>query len=91
MDKQVDIPAVPKRFISGYEVYQSDEFQALCRKFGIVYDIATMDITIHLKMDEFFVTQTYRPERPKAVETTSMHNKEFRTFVPVQADPPEVR
>lgn len=44
-----------------YEVYSSKEFRAFCEKFGIAYDLGTVNITIHLPLDGLMsVVQEYR-------------------------------
>lgn len=45
---------------TGYEVYNSPEFKALCERFGIVHDLRCLEITLKLTEDEFIVTQSYR-------------------------------
>lgn len=77
--------------ISGREVYNSPEFQALAKKFGIVWDLQTSDMTIHLSVDELIVTQSYRPQRPKATDTTSPHGVGYWTCEPpIQIDAAQV-
>lgn len=73
-----------RRHVSGYEVYSSPEFRALCDRFGIAFDLRTVDITLKLTEDHFTVTQTYRASKAMgdAIDTTNLHNKEFRTKEP---------
>lgn len=76
--------------VSGYEVYHSPEFKALCKRFGIALGLPTRSITITLTEDEFLVEQKYlgRGEVVKeekatgTVETTTMANKVWRTYQP---------
>lgn len=44
---------------TGFEVYKSPEFKALCERFGIRWELPTKSITLTLTEFSFEVTQTY--------------------------------
>lgn len=70
-------------FVSGYKVYHSAEFRALCERFGIPYGLPTKEITIILTEDEMMVTHKY-PGREHADLAREVD-------VPVVKGPPELR
>lgn len=73
-----------KHPMTAYEVYKSPEFQAFCKRFGIAWDLATLDLVITFKRDSLLeVSQVYvlRPEKD-VVDTTNAHNREYETSVP---------
>lgn len=55
----------PIAHIAGYDVYNSPEFEAFARKFGIAWDLNTVNMTIHLPADgPMSVIQEYRGSTP---------------------------
>ena len=74
--------------VSGFEVYRSPEFQALCERFGIAWGLPTKSLTITLTEDEMVVVQTYpgtaEPEKKanKPIDTTTLQNETWRTAMP---------
>lgn len=76
--------------VSGYEVYRSDEFKALCKRFGIRWEHLTINITLTLTVDLFTVTSSYLVQAPSMVDTTTLDNEKYRTKRPpinVKASP----
>lgn len=75
--------------VQGFDVYNSDEFKALCKRFNIAFDLRTVEITIRLSVyGAMVVTQSYQTEHtviPNKVDTTDMHNVHFVTAEPVRA------
>lgn len=47
------------RKFTGFEAYQSDEFRAFCKKFGIPHELLTKEITITLTEDDIIVNHQY--------------------------------
>lgn len=81
--------------ISGFKLYGTPEFKALCDILGIAWEKRTLGMVIILDPNPdalVTVVQSYRCEdrtelgsgkSPAApVETTSLHNQIFRTFIP---------
>lgn len=77
--------------VSGFELYGSPEFQALCKRFGIAYGLLTRKMTIEITEDDVVVTQSYGadPTSANAVDTTSLHSKTYRTKEPRRAPKPD--
>jgi hypothetical protein len=78
---------LPRRHAQGNKVYYSPEFRAFAEKFGIVWDIGTVELNIHLTVDEMVITQTYKGSVEKEneqepVETPTVHTGSFRAFIP---------
>ncbi len=70
---------------SGYEVYHSPEFKALCDRFGIAFELPTKVITITLTIDEATVSQTYPcfgDAKLLVVDTTTFQSKTYKTGKP---------
>lgn len=69
--------------VQAIDVYQSPEFQAFCKRFGIAHELQTMDMVLTITFKEgLVVTQTYRATegpRPVTMETTTLHNDEYET------------
>ncbi len=77
--------SVNKIPVSGYEVYNSPEFKALCDRFGIMFDLPTKVIIITLTIDEAIISQTYPcfgDAKPLIVATTTMKNETYKTGKP---------
>lgn len=78
------------RHISGWEVYNSPEFKALCKRFGIAVELPTHTLVLTLTEEELIVDQRYKPIYPiqvdpdQVVDTTNLHNQEYRTKVPAR-------
>lgn len=70
------MPELVKQNVSGYEVYRSPEFQALCRRFGVVLGLRTKEITLKLTEDEFLVTQTYLTEEQENPAVKAQKSRE---------------
>ena len=76
--------------VSGMDVWHSEEFKALCKRFGIFWEARTTAITIRLGLEEMLqVTHEYygtvkEPDTDEAIETTNMHNEDYRTYTPRQ-------
>lgn len=77
--------AVASLYHSGTEVYQSEEFQAFCKKFGIAWELSTTRMVITIDFDEMLqVEQRYLPgDRKETADTTNCHNKVWRTRQPI--------
>lgn len=72
------------RPVSGYEVYRWPEFIAFAGRLGFKWDLATTRVVITIAHDEMVcIDHTYQGrELPAAVETTTVHNQQFHTFIP---------
>lgn len=73
---------------SGHDVYHWPEFRALCERLGIAWELRTTHLVIEVPCDGLVtVRHEYRAgERdgqPEIVDTTTLHNKTFRTGVPM--------
>lgn len=80
----------------GNDVYHWPEFKAFAARLGIAWDMATTDLVIEMSLEKCVrITHTYRgTDTSDWEETTTMHNKEYRTFrVPPKpsADEPDAR
>lgn len=71
---------------TGYDVYHSEEFKALCRYLGIPWDGRTTTIKLTIPHDgRVTVEHTYYVPQSiptGLIDTTDIHNKRFRTFTP---------
>ena len=84
---------------SGYEVWQWPEFQAFADRLGIDRSLPTRDLNIYLPLEgavtitqEYLGDKLFEPRRdrtepskePGIVEATTVHNEQFKTFMPVE-------
>lgn len=74
--------------MKSFELYQTEEFKALCKLLGIEWEKATLGLTIEIGPDpdqcvkithSYFINKPYI-DKLQLYETTNQHNKEFRTF-----------
>ena len=63
MDSEEVPEAHPVHRMSGFQLYSTPEFKALCQLIGIAWELQTIDLTIHMTMDKIVVTQSYLPSR----------------------------
>lgn len=78
----------PNESLSSFEVYQMPEYKALCDRLGIPWSLATQGIVIRLGApnDLVEVNHTYnvRDNTKTSIDTTNLHNQEYKTYKPCQ-------
>lgn len=76
------------QYVQGFDVYQSEEFKAFCKRFGIQWGLRTREITLVIPCDGLMtVKQEYitkhqkeNADVPEYVDTTSLQNTKYRTL-----------
>lgn len=69
--------------VQGIDVYQSDEFKALCKRFGIQWELYTKDIIIQLPVyGAMLITQSYVTKHPEVTAEPITHPEEKVGEVP---------
>jgi hypothetical protein len=80
---------MPQKLVLAKDVYQWPEFKAFAERLGIVWEASTVSITITLPTDGLIeVSHQFQAtdkgptsDEPQKVETTNLHNAEYRTFI----------
>lgn len=83
---KIDVP-------TGSEIWRWPEFQAFAKRLGVEPSLPTTRLIIDIGLSEAVkITQTYMADVnrqaetgwPGVVETTAVHNEQFKTFMPVE-------
>lgn len=85
--------SVRRNHITGWDLYRSPEFRALCDLLGVWWEGPTRTLTIRIDEDKVTITQEYLGSQPRAeeavvaVDTTSLQNEKFRTSAVAKLPP----
>lgn len=71
--------------VLSYDVYHWPEFKAFAERLGLQYYLPSRSVRISMPFDgEVTIDHEYLAMEPEEgiADTTTQHNKEFRTFIP---------
>lgn len=72
--------------MTSFELYSKPEFKSLCEVLGIPWNLDTTYLNIEMDVNAFVkVIHRYTAQNAK-YETTTLQNKEFKTFEPKEVN-----
>lgn len=82
------------QYVQGFDVYQSEEFKAFCKKFSIQWGLHTREITLVIPFEGLMIVkqeyitkhQKENTDVPEYVDTTSLQNTKYRTKEELRKD-----